>query len=261
MTRHNNWDADEYANASSMQYRQALELIDKIKFNSKDRVLDVGCGDGKISRYISGFLEQGEILGIDITESMLDYAKKTNESIKNLSFKQMDANCINLAKHSFDKVVSFSCLHWVRNQQSLWNSFHNLLSNNGKVYAGFQVDHELFWDIVSKYSKMKEWLPYFSDFDDPYNHFTRDQIEDYITSANFRIDRIDEIHQIEYFENYHGIEKFLSSWVPQFRHLPISISKKFVTKVLEDYFDLVPDFMSQNAGIRIKRFEIEATKL
>ncbi len=47
------WDPDGYHNNSVIQYNAACELLNKFTINGSELVLDVGCGDGKISAKIA----------------------------------------------------------------------------------------------------------------------------------------------------------------------------------------------------------------
>ena len=43
------WDAADYAKHSTEQQRWARELIAKLRLRGHERVLDIGCGDGKVT--------------------------------------------------------------------------------------------------------------------------------------------------------------------------------------------------------------------
>ena len=146
--KYDNWDAKEYEKASNMQYRQAIEAINRCHFLGNESILDVGCGDGKITHHLAMLVPNGKVIGCDLTEDMVNFASKKYKEVKNLSFVQESADQINY-KEEFDYIVSFSCLHWVIDQVSVWRLFKQALKPNGKVIAGFQVDHEYFWDCVA----------------------------------------------------------------------------------------------------------------
>lgn len=44
------WNAEDYANNSSAQLHWARELISRLSLRGYESVLDIGCGDGKISK-------------------------------------------------------------------------------------------------------------------------------------------------------------------------------------------------------------------
>ena len=53
------WDAKDYAKNSTAQFDWANELIDKLTLCGEEHVLDVGCGDGKVSAALSRRLSAG----------------------------------------------------------------------------------------------------------------------------------------------------------------------------------------------------------
>ena len=53
------WNAKDYAKHSTTQQTWARELISKLKLNGHESVLDVGCGDGKITAEIAGYVPDG----------------------------------------------------------------------------------------------------------------------------------------------------------------------------------------------------------
>ena len=44
-----NWDAEDYARNSSAQLEWATELMTKVALKGDEAILDIGCGDGKIT--------------------------------------------------------------------------------------------------------------------------------------------------------------------------------------------------------------------
>ncbi|GAA5445515.1 trans-aconitate 2-methyltransferase [Microbulbifer sp. NBRC 101763] len=257
--RHDKWQAQEYVKASSMQWRHAMEAIQRCNYQKASAILDVGCGDGRITHYLAERLENGKIIGVDLTEDMIHHARKVHTGIPNLSFEQMSADEIQF-NEQFDIIFSFSCLHWVADQKKVWDGFYKHLKEGGKIVVGFQVGHENFWDTVYEFQHDNDWQPYFESFLDPYNHYTLNEMRNYIEGSGFYLPRIDEIHHVENFGTRDTLTAFFLSWVPQFRHLQPPQREKFSHQVMSKYFKKIEPKTRKNAGIRIKRFIIEAEK-
>ena len=87
------WNAKDYAKNSTNQYAWAQELIPKLNLSGKEALLDIGCGDGKITAELSKALPHGKVVGIDSSQEMINLAKTTfpQKKFANLSFQQMDA--------------------------------------------------------------------------------------------------------------------------------------------------------------------------
>ncbi len=57
------WDAKDYAKNSQNQYQWTKELIPKLKLKGNEALLDIGCGDGKITAELATCLPKGIVVG------------------------------------------------------------------------------------------------------------------------------------------------------------------------------------------------------
>jgi len=68
-------------------------------------ILDLACGTGILTRKIAKAFPESKIIGIDITQSYLEIAKKNSLPFSNVSFIQQDAEMLNLDQ-KFDCICS-----------------------------------------------------------------------------------------------------------------------------------------------------------
>jgi trans-aconitate 2-methyltransferase len=68
------WDAVGYARISSLQKAMAEEVLALLKLDGSERILDVGCGEGKITSEIAGRVAAGQVVGIDPSHDMIRFA-------------------------------------------------------------------------------------------------------------------------------------------------------------------------------------------
>jgi trans-aconitate methyltransferase len=92
------WNPAEYAANSAVQQSWARELIARLHLRGDEHVLDVGCGDGKVTAEIARAVPRGRVLGVDASPEMIMYAQKTFPPAKNanLIFQICDARKIGL---------------------------------------------------------------------------------------------------------------------------------------------------------------------
>ncbi len=57
---------------SSFQYQVKQELLDEIKFSGDEVILDMGCGDGRITAALSKKIPNGKIIGTDPASKMTE---------------------------------------------------------------------------------------------------------------------------------------------------------------------------------------------
>jgi SAM-dependent methyltransferase len=111
------------------------------------RVLDVGCGSGSMSRLIAGSFPQAEVVGVDLREQYLDYARARarDEGLRNLTFRIGDVFALPFPDASFDVVWSKYLLQWLREPKSALAEMKRVTKPGGFVvscdYAGFGIEH------------------------------------------------------------------------------------------------------------------------
>src|SRR5674476_141745 len=112
------WDAKDYARNSQNQYQWAKELIPKLKLKGNETLLDIGCGDGKITAELAKCLPNGRAVGIDSSAQMIKLTQNTFSSrdYPNLSFQVMDARKL-IFQSEFDMIFSNAALHWIADQK------------------------------------------------------------------------------------------------------------------------------------------------
>ena len=128
------WNAADYAANSTVQQSWARELIAKLHLRGDEHLLDVGCGDGKVTAEIARAVPRGSVTGIDASAEMIAFAKKTfpQKGLPNLEFHVMDAREIELNKQ-FDLVFSNAALHWVDDHQRFLQGASAVLKPGGRL--------------------------------------------------------------------------------------------------------------------------------
>ncbi|KAJ5424553.1 hypothetical protein N7445_010526 [Penicillium cf. griseofulvum] len=115
------WSAEAYSASASFVHSAKItgKLLASLDPKPTDRVLDVGCGDGKFTANFLPAIESA--LGIDSSASMIESANKDYAG-PNASFRVVD--CRHLEKEtsivngSWDKVISNAALHWILRDES-----------------------------------------------------------------------------------------------------------------------------------------------
>ena len=137
-----------------------------------DIVVDLGSGAGNdvfIARSIVG--ENGLVIGIDMTEDMIDLAEKNKAKLgfTNIEFKLGEIESLPLTDNLADVVVSNCVLNLVPNKQKAFSEIHRVLKNGGHfcisdiVLKGelppqFKKSAELYAGCVSGALQQEEYL-------------------------------------------------------------------------------------------------------
>ncbi len=84
-------------------------LMEMVEVGPGQRVLDVACGSGIVTRRAASLVGQhGCVIGIDISSGQLDVAQSRAESagLTNNSYSLMDAMCLSIREDNFDVVLA-----------------------------------------------------------------------------------------------------------------------------------------------------------
>jgi SAM-dependent methyltransferase len=102
--RHGGWQVEEFLATATAPIARVKTLVDEAGLTLGDRVLDFGCGAGRLSNALAAHVK--EVVGVDIAQSMIDEANRINQHPGRVSFVAYDGHRLPFEDESFDAVVS-----------------------------------------------------------------------------------------------------------------------------------------------------------
>lgn len=231
------WDAETYKKTSKTQTSLALSILENVSFRGNEKVLDVGCGDGRITAYIATQLvPQGKALGIDASDNMIGLAKENfpSQQFQNLSFELLPVQKLNLLQQ-FDVVVSFNALHWVKEQIQALKNIYNALKPEGRAIILIHPRVEHIWGPMERVSQDPKWQSYFKDFHHTHNFYDIDGYEILVKQAGLHIDAIRINPYMLKFPAQEDYINVLKSFAPYHDILPAEKQAEFLQDVAADF--------------------------
>lgn len=228
------FNGKKYSEASTHQKEWGNKIINELKLKGDESILDLGCGDGALTENICNVVQNGDVLGIDASKSMIETARDLE--CANLKFELMDINNIKL-EQVFDLIFSNAALHWIKNHRKLLNSCSKLLKKNGIIRFNFAGDGNCsnFFGVVQEVIKEDKYQKFFKDFSWPWYMPTIDEYKELVS-------QIGEFENIEvwgenvdrYFKNKEAMIKWIDqpSLVPFMTLLPDEIKETFRETVI-----------------------------
>jgi ubiquinone/menaquinone biosynthesis C-methylase UbiE len=169
------WNAADYSRIAQLQEHMAAEAMGLLDLKSAERVLDVGCGNGRVTARIASAIPQGSVVGVDASPQMIDFAARPDcpPALSNLRLERADARSLPF-RDEFDFVVSFNTLHWISHQDVALRSIHTTLKSTGiaqvrLVPAGNRKSLE---NVIDETRCSARWASAFNNFSDPYLHWS-----------------------------------------------------------------------------------------
>jgi len=107
-----------------------------------DRVLDVGCGSGRLIPIICEQIgPDGSLVELDFPPGMLELGR-TKAHGNTVTFVAGDAHSLPLADSDFDKVIALALLPHLDNKAAALKEFHRVLKPGGMLVIAHQMGRE-----------------------------------------------------------------------------------------------------------------------
>jgi len=126
-----------------------------VKINGNEKILDLGCGDGKqVMAFGKKLTEGGKIVGCDISNELLEKARKSaKKNSINASFLLHDIDRpFPFKDGEFDIVSSFFSIYYAKNPLNVMLEIKRLLKEGGRLFVAGPTPNNTreFWELHSK---------------------------------------------------------------------------------------------------------------
>lgn len=259
------WNAADYAANSVVQQTWARELITKLKLQGNEHILDVGCGDGKVTAEIANAVLRGSVIGIDASPQMISFAQKAFPAKKftNLQFQVMDARKIKFDRQP-DLIFSNAALHWVDDHQAILRGMASVLKPGGWliVSCGGKGNAQDVFVALRPEMRLKTWGEYFRKMPKPYFFYAPEDYEKWLPKFGFKINTLKLAPKDATYAGAHGFAAWLrTTWLPYVQCVPEDQREEFIAAVTERYVAKHPPDAAGQVHVRMVRLEIDAVKI
>ncbi len=108
-------DAKAYDELNQPQYEAGCKFINELNLSAGNKVLDMGCGTGNITKYIADIVgSDGQVVGIDPDAARIKIAEEKYKEVSNLQFHV--GSSVTGFPHDnepyYDVHISTTALHW-----------------------------------------------------------------------------------------------------------------------------------------------------
>ena len=130
------WNASSYDKVADPQLRWGAEVLERLPLNGDERVLDAGCGSGRVTELLLERLPNGAVVALDQSASMLDEARRRLRRFGDrIDFVQADLGRPLPIAEPVDAVLSTATFHWVPDHDALFANLAAVLRPGGRLVA------------------------------------------------------------------------------------------------------------------------------
>jgi trans-aconitate 2-methyltransferase len=131
------WNAVAYDDLSDPMFEWGMAVLGTLELHGGERVLDAGCGSGRLTEELLRRLPTGEVVALDFSPKMLEQARlRLARFSGQIKFVQASLQEFELAD-KVDGIFSNAVFHWVPDHAAMFRSLHRALKPGGWLVAQF----------------------------------------------------------------------------------------------------------------------------
>ena len=147
--------------------RFAVErTIERMSLCLDDRVLDIGCGDGRLCRLLSPLCPEGSVVGLDISDGMIRLAREQSVGFENILYSPGPAEEIPWAEDYFTRVVGIESAYYWPSPETAAREMFRVTNFGGEIFLLLSLyeenSHAHHWvdglDAPTQLKSMGEWM-------------------------------------------------------------------------------------------------------
>lgn len=216
---------DGYRESAGEKTALETRMIDLLKLRPDMHILDVGCGDGRVTKMIADHEAKPNVIGVDIDSSLIAEARGRGLTV-------MEVNAADIGEkhfpHKFNVVFSNLALQWLKSD---WDFSHaiggmnTVLTGRGRIVLSFpsQLHPEIEKAFVNAMQEVTGATRLEALVQIPIRYTSIEYLEHVLEEAHFSTDGISVIQN-----NRHRLPQGMEAWLIDFLgpHMQIASEQK-----------------------------------
>jgi trans-aconitate 2-methyltransferase len=130
------WDARTYDRVADPMTRWGTGVLDRLPLTGEERVLDAGCGSGRVTELLAARLPSGRVIALDGSPAMIEAARERLARFGDrIEYVVADLGRPLAIEEPVDAILSTATFHWVADHDALFANLAALLQPGGWLVA------------------------------------------------------------------------------------------------------------------------------
>jgi trans-aconitate 2-methyltransferase len=130
------WDAATYDRIADPMFRWGASVVGWLELQGSERVLDAGCGSGRVTEVLVERLPHGSVVALDASPAMLEEARgRLARFGDRVEYVLADLARPLPIRGTVDAVLSTATFHWVPDHDALFRNLAAVLRPGGQLVA------------------------------------------------------------------------------------------------------------------------------
>lgn len=163
---HREWDAQTYHEVSDPQVEWAHEILSQADLRGDERVLDAGCGGGRVTALLLDRVPDGHVVAVDASTRMLEQAREhLADHPERVTFHHADLTEIEVDE-PVDFVFSNAVFHWIPDHGALFRRLAAASASGAHLLAqcGGEGNIARVREAADEVSRRPPFAEHFADF-------------------------------------------------------------------------------------------------
>jgi len=256
------WNPKAYATNSSAQEAWGSALHEKLKLCDGETIIDLGCGDGRLTAALARQNPSGHTIGLDASPAMVEYARTAYADLPGLEFHQADARSFHVDMPA-DALVSSAALHWIAELDQAFQASWHALRPGGRLL--FQMGgtgniaevEEAAWEVVAQ----PQWHDFFKGFELPWHLHSCEEAQEALSKSGFETLRVEFLERDMVHENPEAFLGWMrATWFGMTARVPEARREALLAAIGERFLERHPTDAAGRTHVRMVRLEVEAVR-
>ena len=114
---------------SNPQLAMARDVIDRLDLRGDERVLDAGCGTGRVTEVLAQRVPNGTVIAVDGSQAMVEQTRARGLTAFTADLAELTLD------EPVDAILSTATFHWIPDHERLFGRLHAALRPGGRLSA------------------------------------------------------------------------------------------------------------------------------